>query len=101
MAIRLTESKLRQIIREEASRLVRSRKLSESADAIEEKMQELSNVVAELMDLGVQRDEIDHQVDGVFQVYDPDAAGARAAEEPIAPLKDMPALMARRRASGY
>lgn len=41
--------------------------------AIEEKLQELANVIAELMDLGVQRHEIDRQVTGVFEVYDPEA----------------------------
>ena len=40
--------------------------------AIEDKMQELANVIAELMDLGVQRYEIDRQVAGVFEVYNPE-----------------------------
>ena len=40
--------------------------------AIEDKLQELANVIAELMDLGVQRHEIDRQVAGVFEVYNPE-----------------------------
>lgn len=40
--------------------------------AIEDKMQELANVIAELMDLGVRRYEIDRQVAGVFEVYEPE-----------------------------
>ena len=38
---------------------------------IEDKMQELANVIAELMDLGVGRFDIDRQVSAVFEVYDP------------------------------
>jgi hypothetical protein len=39
---------------------------------IDEKLQALANVVAELMDLGVSEYEIKRQVDGVFEVYDPE-----------------------------
>lgn len=40
-------------------------------ELIEEKLQDLANLVAELMDLGIGRSDIHRQVDGVFEVYDP------------------------------
>jgi hypothetical protein len=47
--------------------------MNDDIDAvIEQKMQELANVIAELIDLGVSEFEIDRQVDGVFEVYDPE-----------------------------
>ena len=40
-------------------------------EQIETKLQDLANLVAELMDLGLSRADIVRQVDGVFEVYDP------------------------------
>jgi hypothetical protein len=39
---------------------------------IDEALQALANVVAELIDLGVSEHDIKRQVDGVFEVYDPE-----------------------------
>ena len=41
-------------------------------EQIEAALQDLANLVAELMDLGLNRSDIMRQVDGVFEVYTPE-----------------------------
>jgi hypothetical protein len=41
-------------------------------EQIETKLQDLANLVAELMDLGLSQSDIVRQVDGVFEVYTPE-----------------------------